>query len=273
MPNWSPSWFEYVDLSVEPEEFDNSLGYLVPHIYNRAKKILGSRSEFEINELIDLITTLWSEYQNNAMERLINSVETIKGSVGVDLQMETKYTNPCISEHLELMSTYNLAEFSSIEGVSWREGLALMALNALGEAIAEEEYLKTVNFSNYYQYEYQKLTYSSEYLVPSLELLSEAICLKDNRALRNSIISAEERISIRNSIAAVQRHAPVNKLKNKCVRFYLLEANQGRKKSYRQTAFMFYESLPEEERKLLKSSNAVRTLSEAISKFMKEKKR
>ncbi len=80
-------------------------------------------------------------------------------------------------------------------------------------------------------------------------------------------------LASRNRKAAIKKHAPVNALKERVCHFYLSEVQDNHKKSYSRVAKKFYESLPEEERRLLKPSNAVRTLSEAISKFMKERNR
>lgn len=92
----------------------------------------------------------------------------------------------------------------------------------------------------------------------------------DSSSLANKPMNFTTVIS-QNSQAAVKKHAPVNSLKNRVCHFYLSEIQDNHKKSYRQVAKKFYDSLPEEERKLLKPSNAVRTLSEAISKFINNK--
>lgn len=68
--------------------------------------------------------------------------------------------------------------------------------------------------------------------------------------------------------AAYERHKPTENLKKECVRYWLQHQNY----SNNQAAKKFYESLAPNEQKLLKSTNAVSTLSTAISEYRNREK-
>lgn len=68
--------------------------------------------------------------------------------------------------------------------------------------------------------------------------------------------------------AAYKRHEPIDNLKKECIQYWLQHQNY----SNNQVARKFYESLPTDNQKLLASSNAVNTLSKAISEYKNREK-
>jgi len=86
----------------------------------------------------------------------------------------------------------------------------------------------------------------------------------DEPESENNATPKKKTKSENHQFAAQQRHAPVNQLKRECVIYSLTQ-----KGSNIQIAKRFYESLPDDRKKILSAGNAIRTLTQAISAYKK----
>ncbi len=84
----------------------------------------------------------------------------------------------------------------------------------------------------------------------------------------NSQAKNEKREAQQQRNAAFQRHKPIANLKKECIHYWLQHQNY----SNNQAASKFYESLTEDKQKLLKPTNASKTLSIAISNYKNREK-
>ena len=220
-------------------------------IADRARQILKDRSRQEI------------EYAALAVDWMLS-----KGNS----------TNPSPAGALRTYVDIDLFGFDGVEdfrSATWPEFFAALALGLL-----EEAFLAWQHKTPYYEAgldseddgaAFEKTHYYNRF--DAYEFVCEAldaVCMAES-LLRESLVAQEiqrkhkKKIELRNKKAAIAKHAPLNQLKKECIRWYL----SGSFPSKREAARRFYESLPESRRKLLAPSNAIRTLTQAISDYEK----
>src|SRR3569623_1217585 len=101
----------------------------------------------------------------------------------------------------------------------------------------------------------------SPYAVDAMEAVCMAECLQ-----REPSRQAAKIISEQNRKAALQRHVNTSELKRQLIEFF----HTGTFKSMAEAARRFYDGLEEGKRKLLAPTNAIRTLTDALSAHLKQ---
>ncbi len=105
-------------------------------------------------------------------------------------------------------------------------------------------------------------------LPPCWVMISSSDKRKTNSNVVHSTTAAEKSEALQQQNAAYEKHKPIENLKKECIHYWLQHQNY----SNNQVAGKFYESLPSDKQKLLASTNAVNTLSKAISEYRNREK-
>lgn len=240
----------------EPTDF---VGGKFKEIAYRARKLLVKRSRQEILAMGDtLCWLLGSELaRGQAFELIDLHVKALDEGKGQSDFEHISLNN--VAQILRLMEKVSIDDIDdAIPGLTWPELLAVLALGEIDEAIEWEQH-------------YQQKGYPEDDSIYTMTLgpyaveAMEAVCAAEALQRGNPSIQAKKIVSDQTRKAALKRHQATNNLKREFIHFY----HSREFKSRADAARRFYLSLPDKKQRLLTHTNAIRTLTDALSAHLK----
>jgi len=241
--------FEWFDpkTGIPPDEFFGRF----KDIAGRSRAILEERSAEEIIAMSDVISWLLSHKQ---------VIQNIVESIGVDDdddEMDESHYDGSFDEAKILtfcMENVDLDFAHDIDGLGWHELFAAHALACIADAC-----------KRIYENGPDPAPIAKE-MAPifiGAEALDamECVCIAEGLIRKNEL---KQKISFEKQEAAFKRHSGTNQIKREFIHYYEV----GKFQSQAEAARKFYNSLPPDQKKLLKPSNAVRTLTDALRKHL-----
>lgn len=272
MSSWSGSYFEYFNLESLESTRDTGLAHIEDRILFRVKRLLSSRTKKEIDELVLIIDAIVSDFfdSTKALDRIIADTE---GGPSLECRINEDAHGITAAEYLSMMAGVDLSDLSHTLHPNWNEVFSLLALNLVGEAAAEDAYQQSKNNNNEYKQSYLRGNHAAHYLFDACEILHIAERLTESPGFVSAGVDAVagRQISIRNGLAAKRKHAPIQKIKDMFIKWFLEHSNDGTFKSRSDAARKFYSNLEADLRKLMAPTNAERTLKDALREFEKSK--
>lgn len=257
------------------EKFDPLKGELPDYLSHNGNKaidnarlILKDRTTEEIyagQEIIAYLLT--SDYMqkyrwNELDEKYINNIK-----------QEEKPTYSCsfAEDLLICMKELDVSDYDEFKDATWSELFAVLALGLIADA------MENFTVHQMHPHEAMKETFSYESIgdgiIEATECIAIAIGLNkyDNtlEELKMQALQKEKKKqSLQGLKGAIKRHSPVNELKRECYEYFISHNDKDIKK--REAASEYYEALPNERKRLLAPTNAIRTLAEGITQLEKE---
>jgi len=224
----------------------------------RARKILSGRNRSEIIAAADTLSWLLlgdaaHEVKSSLLERQAKELE--EGNS--DSSHLTLSDAQLLARVMETVSLEDINE--AVPNLAVPELYAVLALGLIDEAAEWEQHYMRASYAE------DDAIYPvalSPYAVDAMEAVCMAECLQRAEPSRQ----AAKIISEKNRNAAMKRHSRINELKRQFIEFFLA----GTFKSMAEAARRFYDGLEEGRRKLLAPSNAIRTLTVALSEHLKQ---
>lgn len=224
----------------------------------RARKILSGRSRSEIIAAADTLSWLLLSDAAHAikwglLERQAKELDERNG----DSSPLTLSDAQLLARVVETVLLEDINE--AVPNLTVPELYAVLALGLIDEAAEwEQHYLQ----AGYAEDDAIYPIALSPYAVDAMEAVCMAQCLHRTEPSRQ----AAKIISDQNRKAAIKRHLHITELKRQFIEFFLA----GTFKSMAEAARRFYDSLEEGKRKLLAPTNAIRTLTDALSAHLKQ---
>ena len=257
------------------ENFDPKEGHCAEYfgsqytdIVDRARKILEDRTREEIIAAAGLID--WITHQDT-VERALAELTPMAEALD---RGEDDFEGPPFPPAQRLayyLNMVNLDELEEFPNGSWAEYLAVLALALVADACEEQAYLKEERESEFDRVFWSQMGY---FAIEAIEAVTMAECFARSGRLPAppSIEHAtKKRISQQAARAARRRFEPVNRLKQDFINWYRENEGNGAFHSRAQAADIFYRRLPEDTRRLLRPSNAVRTLTDALREALRHR--
>jgi hypothetical protein len=240
----------------------------------RARDLIKNRTVSELHSIINLINWLIdnSLVQEEAENRLLQMAEEIDRNVEADEECNTEeiHLNRDIDTSTyavkAFQAKFELPSIDEVPNLLWSEIFALLALSLVDKTIDDEQYYKSWKHDDAdWMYEWRILSHASYWLIEAMDAVSTAEGFRKVDAQESA---AKEKISLRNTAAAIQRHAKTN------AAVLALEKliSEGKYKSMRNAAQIFCEKFPEKVSHLAAYNN-VRTLCDALSNHQKGQRR
>lgn len=228
-------------------------------IVYRARKILSGRSRREVVATADTLS--WLLLCDAAQEINLDLLER----QAEELEEENGDSNPLTLSDAQLLAhiveTVSLEDINeAVPNLTAPELYAVLALGLIDEAAEWEQHYMQAGYAE------DDSIYPialSPYAVDAMEAVCMAECLQRSEPSRQ----AAKIISEQNRKAAIKRHSLINELKRQFIEFFLA----GTFKSMAEAARRFYDGLEEGRRKLLAPTNAIRTLTDALSAHLKQR--
>lgn len=244
--------FEWFDpkTGLPPDEFFGKL----KGITGRARVILKARSAEEIIAMTDVISWLMSHEQ--VIQNIVGSIsvddeETIDESLYDDVFDEAKILLFCV-ENVELDFAHE------IDGLTWQELFAAHSLACIADVC------KRIHENGPDPTPMTKETAPMFIGSDALDAM-ECVCIAESLIRQDETKQdIKKKFSLQKQEAARVRHSNTDELKEDFIHYY--EAGEFPSKA--EAARKFYNGLPPEKKKLLKPTNAVRTLNSALRKHL-----
>jgi hypothetical protein len=234
----------------------------------RARQLLEGRSKKELKEATKLLN--WMLEQSPAKQEiwdsLISEAEAIDDGKGLegapkrDLDAKTYSLLRCTDK-------FDLSDYPNLPSMTWPQLFAVLALTLINVSCEEEHYYGSWEEHENdpgWLHEWRIHTHSSYWLVQAMDAVATAEGLQ---RVTSQGVEAKKKISLRNRQAAIQKHAKTNDALLALKEFYL----GGHHISMRNAAQLFCERFPDLVAHLA-HYNQVRTLSEGLSKLLKNKR-
>lgn len=244
-------------------ECPNTLPIYSNDIVHRARGLLRERSIAELKRITKGIN--WIINHELITEKLLTDI-------GIEAEneengIETNYKGNTFTSIYKLryyQQTFTLPD-TRIQNLQWHEIYATLALTLIDRAIDDEKYYESWQDVNEWLHDYRILSHSATWLIEAMEAITTAEGLQRTQ---DSINDEKQKIRIRNTAAAIQRHASTNEAIIDLEKLYAT----GSYKSMRNAAQIFCENYPEKV-KHLAHYNRVRTLTDGLSAYLKGKRR
>ncbi len=257
------------------EDFDPKTGSFRPpwegfnRIAERARQILKDRQRIEIKYAVLVITWMLNDEEVQEVTQKKESINAT-GSERTHVSPATALS-ACIG-------VIGIRRLQSFRNGSWPEFFAVLSLGLLDEAYRATQgkfsYDKQVlNQGDYDGQDFlphvrKFIREPWDFALDAIEAVTVAEHLKEADRLVKQM--AEEQVSVQASDAAIERHAPLNALKEQFVDYYF---SHYRGRSVNEATPRFYDKeLTEEEKALLPPDRekAIRILRDAVYKIKKE---
>jgi len=258
--------FDPLDGEIDYSEF--CWGDETGRVIFRARAVLENVSKEDIDEAISLIDWMVSQVEStdNQLERRQREIANRDEITEIFMERMKRFCCSVI-QIKELEDEYDLCSLQGNQTWKWSQLYALYTLNIIGDAV-ERAIIINRDYKGATYFGRSLANYVSYYLFEAYEMLAiaERKCVEENIT---DYVEKQTRskISMRNQSAAIQRHAPVRKLKDEFITWYRENEREGFFKSKTQAATKFFDNCSEEKRKLLAPTNAVRTLLDALKDY------
>jgi hypothetical protein len=264
---WDISFFDPYPLETNefPLEFVLSDEYSQWH--SRALACIGSTDTAIIFKAIDALS--WMYHDTYSSDSL---AVVLEGLAEEDLADRKEDLYQYGQDELKTFSEkYDLKSLDNSRQLTWPIIIASAGINTLAEGYLEFWYLQSlckkdgIPFDQFKLMQYESLVY---FLNAGIELIAYG----ESEQIRSQVSQLPQdhkvKISNQNKQAAIKKHAATNALKAEFIKYYL----SGTHHSKTQAATKFLRSLPDQKSKLLVSSNAERTLTDALREHLKRHK-
>lgn len=243
----------------------NTVGSKLRVIASRARRIVATRNRTEIIAAADIISWLTESesFIKVRMDAIRKETQERKGTVALDGsgQVGNFGFGQDIRDLICVMDRMSLEGISDgVPNVSWPELFAVFSLGIIDGAVEFDRSYGTLAQEDadfYHQWIGQRALDAMEAVCTAEGLLRHEQMQKEQQKARSDA----------NQRAALKSHQATNNLKREFIHFYL----QGNYSSYAEAARRFYEGLEPEKKKLLKPTNAVRTLTDALSAHLRRR--
>lgn len=218
----------------------------------KARAILEKRTLEEIYSISDVVSWLLSH--EVVINKILSGLEQCADDNYVyqdydDMFDEAKHLLYCL-ERVELDFSHN------VPNLSWPEIFATHALACIADAYQRDQELKHSPWRD----EADVMEIIGADILDAME----CICIAESLIRQtNTVQKVKQKVSLQKQNAAYLRHADSNQLKREFIHFYL----SGTHKSRADAARRFYDSLPPNRKRILKPTNAVRTLTDGLREF------
>lgn len=249
--------FEYFHpLNGEPP---NTLHSHCKDITYKARTILKSRSIADLHNIAAAIN--WITSHESVRNVVLDSL--IKDAEHLDNNKEPEYQGN-ISTAMYAIKFYQLKHSlpdTTVNNLQWHEIYATLALTFLDQALNDEHYYSTWPDDDEWLHDWRILSHSVEWIIEAMEAITFAEGLL---SIKTNIDSTKNKLSERNTAAAIQRHSKTNIAILELAKLF----GSGNFKSMRNAAQIYCEKFPEKVSHLA-HYNRVRTLSDGLSSHLK----
>jgi translation elongation factor EF-1beta len=245
-----------------PKYFSNDFEYIAA----KARKILKKRSRKEID--FGMKTVNWimemADRDNNSIDELISNLGKKENIKPKKLSIIDIYYSPA-QWLLNSLGKYDISNQYEFPNAIHAEYFAILALAIIDGVCQEIKNPIIKPLKNKIEEERNNLKSLSHLAFNSMEAISFAEMFYSNKIGEIEMKKAKDLISLQNSSAAIKRHEPGNKLKDKFIEYYY--ANQPI--SMNEAAKQFVEKLTPEEAQLFVPTNIERVLKDALREYKK----
>lgn len=228
-------------------------GYSQGIVY-RARNILAKRSYGEIKKIAKAINWMINrpKVREHLFDQIANSVDEC------DIKINTFNVVGIYQNYFEMPEI-------DVTDVQWHEIYTVLALTLIDKAADDENHYSSWDNHNDWLHEWRIHSHASTWLMEAMEAITwaEGLLVK-----QNTTNEAKKKLSIRNSKAAIQRHAKTNKAILELADMY----QSGNFKSMRNAAQIYSEKYPDKVSHLA-HYNRIRTLSEGLSSHLTGQRR
>lgn len=241
-------------------EHPNTLSIYSHDIVFRSRFILAKRSLSEIKKIANAINWMvdHKKVRDHSADQLSKMLEE---SNEYDYLANTLTPYYCLRTYQNYL---NMPEIDVIS-VQWHEIYAVLALTLIDKACDDEIYYSSWHNVDDWLHEWRIESNASTWIMEAMEAITWADGLL---AKQNTIDEAKQKLSSRNTAAAIQRHAKTNDAILELAEMY----QKGNFKSMRNAAQIYSEKHPDKVSHLA-HYNRVRTLTEGLSKFLNGQRR
>lgn len=240
----------------------NTLSIYSHDIVNRARNILAQRSLSEIKKIAAAINWMidHKKVRDHLFDQLLKMADEIEST-------DSAYSGNTYTPYyyLKTYQTYLEMPHTDVANVQWHEVYAVLALTLIDKAADDEGYYSGWHIADDWLHEWRIQSHASTWIMEAMEAITWADGLL---AKQNTIDEAKQKLSSRNTAAAIQRHAKTNDAILELAEMY----QSGNFKSMRNAAQIYSEKHPEKVSHLA-HYNRVRTLTEGLSKFLNGQRR
>jgi hypothetical protein len=264
---WNRSFFNSYPLETNefPWEFVLSDEYSQWH--SRALACIGSTDTTIILKATDALSWMYHDTYN--LESLATALED-RNEEALKAKNEDQY----LYGHGELktfLEKYDLKSLDDSGQLTWPIIIASAGINTLAEGHLEFLYLQSkfekdgMPLNKFKLMQYESLVY---FLNAGIELIVYGESEQTRSQISPLPQDHKSKISKQNKQAAIKKHAATNALKSEYIDYYL----NGTHHSQAQAATKFLRTLTGNKSKLLVTSNAERTLNDALRQHLKRHK-
>lgn len=239
-------------------------------IAERAREILKARSGPRIRAAWRAIQWMSEDdrIQKQIWEQLMQEAQALDN--GTPFQKRPAIRGD-VSKLMACRELINIGDYRQFPGGTWPEYFAVLALAHIGIACDDEHhhrYKKKAHTRDRYENLMQEL--EGYWAIRAMEAVTTAEWIgREENILRSQstriLNEHKKRISLQAKEAAIARHSKTAKLKDEFIQFKLAHPDV----SAAEAARRFHTSLTGERRKILQPTNAVRTLTNAWTAFLK----
>lgn len=241
-------------------------------IIARSRKLISNRTASDISQIIGFINWLIekSPAREDSLKQLnlmITNVDTDEELSNNEVQILDRDFNTSTYALKAFQANISLPLHDNISNLLWSEIFAVLTLSLIEKAVDDEKYYANWNHdaSPDWLYEWRILSHSSYWLIEAMDAIATAEGFRNTEVQE---IASKEKISTRNTMAAIQRHAKTNQAILDLTTFF----NAGTFKSMRNSAQIFCEKYPDKVNHLA-HYNRIRTLTEGLSAHLRGMRR
>ena len=268
-------------------EYPNTFPEIGSDIVYRAREIVKNRTKLEIEEAVKLINWLiehspaieqkWDQLLLDAIrldEKIDNSdepneIENTKEYTSTDNLQDYIDLKPKRNLHSQTYmlsqckNVVQLIDHPSLPNLTWSDLFAVLSLTLINQAIDDEKYYGSwhKDDDNDWLHDWRVISHSSYWIIESMNAIATAEGVLFSEL---QVTTSKRKLSDRNTLAAIQRHAQTNKALIALAKFW----NEGNFKSMRNASQIFCEKFPDQVSHLA-HYNRIRTLSEGLSNLIK----
>lgn len=217
-------------------------------IVGRARAVLKGRTSRQLKDGLQRLDWMLAETCNQFQQD-----ELIKAP---HLEAHEPSAETLLTRSMEM---YDIEAQSALPDAIWAEYFAILALAHIGEIATARRGPIFGSTLGAREKEWWFVESTHAHAIQAME----AVCCAEHLVTQAVVqVAKQEKISLQARQAAIKRHADITRLKQEFFDYY----HAGTFSSYVAAAHSFYDGLPRDRQKLLAPTNAVRTLSEALSK-------
>lgn len=229
----------------------------------RARAILLNRSLTDLKNIADGIN--WITNHKSVREKIFNDLGSEAKLIDSGQEPEYHGNSCCLIYAIKhYQQSYMLPDIQ-VNHLKWFEIYATLALGLLDKAVDDEKYYAKWKDHNEWLHEWRIMSHSAAWLIEAMEAITLA---EGMLSIEINAETEKNKIKVRNTSAAIQRHAKTNKAIIALHEMF----TSGSYKSMSNAAQIFSEKFPDKVVHLA-PYNRVRTLANGLSDYIKGQRR